>query len=286
MPTISIANPHLSARIRLRGAELCSLNDTVRQRELLWRGDPAVWSGTAPILFPAVGRLRESGFRYRGQFYDLPIHGFAAARDFSIESRSPSAVTLRLSDTAATRAVYPFAFDLRVRFELIENTIRIDYAVTNPAAEPLIFSLGSHPAFALPAASMGEAAAQLHFDREEEGVCHRIRDGLLGDAEPLCLAERRLMLRADTFAEDAIILRNLRSRRLSLYAAGERLLTFDTGGAPHLGLWAKPNAPYLCVEPWLTTDDSRDAPLEISAKPGFITLSERDCFQMHYQVCV
>lgn len=253
---------------------------------MLWRGDPAVWHGTAPILFPVVGRLRGGGFYYRGRFYQLPIHGFAADSAFSIDSHSPTAVTLRLEDNEITRAMFPFAFILRVRFEICDSELLVEYQVQNPADESLIFSLGSHPAFALPAPSMGTANAAVCFDRVEEGICHRIRDRLLGPAEKLDMAAQKLVLDSNSFDEDAIILRNLRSRYLTLYARGERLLTLDTGGAPHLGLWAKPDAPYLCIEPWLTTDDDSETPLEIEAKPGFVTLPGGEHFHMSYRIAL
>jgi len=281
-----IHNGRLKARVNTRGAELVSLFDVERGRELLWQGDSAIWAGTAPILFPVVGRLREGGFCYRDRFYPMAIHGFAAASDFVLESISPATITLCLLDNEHSRALYPFEFALRVHFRLTGHALRVEYEVHNPSGDPLIFSLGSHPAFALPAKTMEEASAEVRFDQSEKDACHRIRNGLLGSEEVWPILENRLSLSADTFDEDAIILRNLRSRNVTLYAHGERLLTLDTGGAPHLGLWAKPNAPYLCIEPWLTTDDSAETPLAIAEKPGFISLGAGENFRAHYRVLI
>jgi len=287
LASYTLENCDLAVRIDRRGAELRSLFDKTAQRELIWRADPSVWAASAPILFPAVGRLKGGGYLHRGRHYPLPIHGFAAQRDFSLVAQDASALTFALRADADTRAVYPFDFNLQVRFTLEAAALRVDYRVANCGAEPMPFSLGSHPAFALPGDSMAEADSYLEFEAAEAPQCHRIRNGLLGaSAEALDFDGQRLPLRADTFADDALIFRQLRSRRLHLFARGERLLCFETGGLPHLGLWAKPNAPYVCLEPWLTSDDQPSAPLALAQKPGFITLAAGEDFACGYRICV
>ena len=270
--------------MKARGAELSSAVDAHSGRELLWCGDPDIWSGTAPILFPVVGRMRGGGIEVNGKFYPMPTHGFAAHSTFELVTSSPRKLILALHDSEQTRASYPFRFRLQVAFSLYRNVLSVDYVVENPAEAPLIFSLGSHPAFALPAATMEEAQAEVRFDSSAGARCHRIRNNLLGPAERSPLQGNRLPLTGDTFAEDAIILRDLNANRVALYATGERLISMDTGGMPHLGLWAKPNAPYLCIEPWITTDDGTDAPLDIARKPGFIHLAPDQQYRTGYRI--
>ena len=43
-------------------------------------------------------------------------------------------------------------------------------------------------------------------------------------------------------------------------------------GFPDLGIWTKPGAGYLCIEPWLGHADPVDASGEIFEKPGIATL--------------
>ena len=74
--TVRIASSGLAAEIAAVGAELVRLTDGAG-RDLLWNGDPAWWTGRAPILFPIVGELRDGQYRLDGKTYLLPRHGFA-----------------------------------------------------------------------------------------------------------------------------------------------------------------------------------------------------------------
>ena len=80
---IEIASARLTAAINPHGAELSSLRDPAG-RELMTDGDPAFWSGHAPLLFPIVGRLVGDCYRLDGRDYSLPQHGFARRRDFAL----------------------------------------------------------------------------------------------------------------------------------------------------------------------------------------------------------
>ena len=109
----SIQNEQICASIQSLGAQLCSLREASTGREHLWQGDPAVWNGQAPLLFPNIGRLRGDVYRLGNREYSLPKHGFARRREFALESQSSSQLTLLLRDDEQTRASYPFSFELR-----------------------------------------------------------------------------------------------------------------------------------------------------------------------------
>ena len=55
---VSISDSALSAQIAAAGAELQRLQDRDGS-DLLWNGDPAVWAGRAPLLFPLVGETKD-----------------------------------------------------------------------------------------------------------------------------------------------------------------------------------------------------------------------------------
>ena len=83
---IRIASDRLTAEIAPLGAELQSLRDTSR-RDYLWNGDPAWWSGQAPILFPIIGELNGHHFRWHGRDYELQRHGFGRRRALRVRAR-------------------------------------------------------------------------------------------------------------------------------------------------------------------------------------------------------
>ena len=79
---LKLKNAYISAEISLLGAELRSLK-SADGVEYLWQGDPKYWSGSAPVMFPWVGRLMDGRYRYRGETYEMGLHGFAWKSNFT-----------------------------------------------------------------------------------------------------------------------------------------------------------------------------------------------------------
>ncbi len=127
---VSISSGDLSAEIDPNGAQLSSLKDR-DARELLWNGDPAVWAGRSPLLFPIVGVLAGGSYRLGSDRYSLPRHGFARGKPFSVESTGPASAVFGLRADDATYRVYPFQFELSVRFELRGATLAVTTRVRN-----------------------------------------------------------------------------------------------------------------------------------------------------------
>lgn len=266
----------LTARVDTLGAELRSLR--WGDDEYLWQDESKVWPHSAPILFPFVGRLNGGGFVHEGSCHAMPIHGFAARQRFAIVEQGADTLQLQLRADETTRAVYPFEFCLRVRFTLGARGLAIRYEVVNEGAATLRFALGSHPGFAL-AGPLEDW--RIEFDQIEAPEVYRLDGDLLADAPvPFCFdPQRSITLGPQRFADDALIFKHIESRQLSLVHRqhGTRL-TVDTGGAPHLGLWSRAGAAYVCIEPWFGVDEDRHAPRELAAKPGLIRLAPGDRF--------
>ena len=53
------------------------------------------------------------------------------------------------------------------------------------------------------------------------------------------------------FDADALFLPAMKSTSAKIVTSdGKDVLQMTYGKAPYLGLWAKPGAPYVCIEPW------------------------------------
>ena len=52
----ALSNDSISIKVSTAGGSFTSIE--AGGREYLWQGDPAVWSGQAPICFPICGGLR------------------------------------------------------------------------------------------------------------------------------------------------------------------------------------------------------------------------------------
>jgi galactose mutarotase-like enzyme len=262
----------MSAGISALGAELQWLRDA-DGRDLLWDGDPAFWNGRAPILFPIVGAVAGGVIHVDGAAYELPRHGFARRRSFALVERGPAHVRFRLEADDATRGVYPFDFRLDLVFAIDDATLTVAAELSNPGTRPLPAGVGFHPAFRWPLPyDQPRAAHRLTFAQDEPAPVRRLDgDGLVRpDPLPSPIADRRLALDDGLFEDDALILDRVASRRVTYGAPGAPGLQIDFDDMPMLGLWSKPGAGFLCIEPWAGIADPAGFAGDFSDKPGIV----------------
>ncbi|WP_201829832.1 aldose 1-epimerase family protein [Microvirga zambiensis] len=269
--SVRISSPRLSAEISETGAELVRLQDE-HGRELLWDGDPAFWTGRSPLLFPIVGRVRNDRIRVRDTEYELPKHGFARISTFDLAEADTSRCRFRLSSDATTLERYPFPFQLDIAYAIEGSTLTITAVAGNTGSDPMPVSFGFHPAFRwpLPYGAPREAHA-IRFEHEEAAPIRRPVDGLIArEALPSPVQGRSLLLRDDLFEKDAIVFDDLRSRSVEYGAPDSGSIRVDFPGMPHLGIWTKPGAGYICIEPWQGHADPEGFEGELSTKPGIV----------------
>jgi len=272
---VLIAGSRLTATISPLGGELRSLRDG-EGRDLLWDGDPAFWTGRAPLLFPIVGRLNGDCYRLDGQDYPLPQHGFARRRPFILVERDAGRALFRLEADDATRAVYPFAFALDADYAIDESTLTMAITVRNTGDVPMPASFGYHPAFRWPLPyGQPRDAHYIRFEQPEPAtLCALSADGLIAsDDRPTPVVGDTLRLTDDLFAQDALIWKTLNSRRLVYGADDEPQLDIAFPDTPWLGLWSKPGAGYVCIEPWAGSADPAGFAGELRGKPGIMMLA-------------
>ena len=277
----TIGSGDLNARISSLGAELVSLADA-SGAEWMTDGDPAVWSGRAPILFPIVGELAGGSLRLDGEEYALARHGFARRREFVCEEHDPDgAVRLRLFDDAETRAVYPFAFELELAYRIEAMTLTMTATVRNRGEGAMPFSIGFHPGFAWPLPGGGaKLAHRVVFAEREDGPIRRLdADGLLCAFEDTPVRNGTLRLHHGLFGADAMIWDRLASRSLRYEGEmpegrGARPAALDMAfpDCPMLGIWQKPGAGFVCLEPWAGVADPAGFRGHFRDKPGIMTL--------------
>lgn len=273
---IPIASHRIAAAINPLGAELWSLRDA-HGAEYMTDADPAYWTGHAPLLFPIVGALNGGRYRLDGSEYSLPRHGFARTSRFALVEHTAETARFRLTDSAETRAVYPFAFVLDMEFRAEGDVLRQVATVTNPADAPLWFSFGFHPAFAWPLP--GGAAKEAHhvvFAQDEPAPVRRIdpATGLVLPApQPSPVSGDRFIPAASQFDADALIWDRLASRSLTFGADQGARLEIGFPDTPMLGVWQKPGAAYLCIEPWQGLADPQGWTGELRDKPGIVALA-------------
>jgi len=274
---IEISSGALTAAINPFGAELSSLKDA-KGRELMTDANPAFWGGRAPLLFPIVGRVNGDALRVDGQSYPMPKHGFARKSPFALVTHSADQAQFRLTDSAATRAAYPFAFQLDVTFAVEGASVLTKVAIFNPAAEPLYTSFGFHPAFAWPLPyGAPRMDHRVRFASAEPGRLKAITaDGLIAAEDRASpVADNEILLTDALFADDALVWDPVTAQGLRYGPPTGPALDISFPNTPRLGIWTKPGAAFVCIEPWHGiadpagfTGDYRDKPGVFAVAPG------------------
>lgn len=275
---IRIATDALSAEFSPLGAEMRILRDEAG-RDLLSDGPPKYWTGRAPLLFPIVGAVSGGAIHVDGETYPMAQHGFARKSVFDLIDHQPASAAFRLVSDYATREIYPFDFQLDVEASIEGASLRIAAVLTNPADVPLPASVGFHPAFRWPLPWGGDRADHaLVFPEDEPAPIRRIEPkiGLIApDPRPTPVEGDRLVVRDALFVDDALIFDRLNSRSVRFGVPGQRGLEVDFADMPLLGVWTKPGAPFLCIEPWQGLADPvgfagefRDKPYVVEVAPG------------------
>ncbi len=288
-PTMTtIASQALTATVSALGAELRSLADA-EGRQLQWDGDPAVWSGRAPILFPVIGVLQGGRYRLGGDSYEMPKHGFARHSTFDIIERAANTVTLRLSATPATRAIYPFDFQLDIVFALDGGTLAVHALIGNHGDTPMPASFGFHPALRWPL-PFGNPRADHHirFAQPEPAPVRRIdREGFLTPTpHPTPIVADTLALHDGLFVDDALIFDRLLSRCVTFGSVSGPRIEVRFDDFPTLGVWTKPGADFICIEPWRGFSDPVGFAGDIRDKPGIALISPGTSFCLRMSIAL
>jgi galactose mutarotase-like enzyme len=267
---VSLSSDRLTAEVDPLGAQLSSLRDGAR-RDLLWGGDPAVWAGRAPLLFPIVGALAGGRYRLGRTSYALSRHGFARGKRFDLVRLGANEALFRLPADETTLPVYPFEFELEVRFALDGPTLSLTAAIRNRGKGDLFASIGFHPAFRWPLPfGRPRGSHFIEFEEDELAPIRRLdSQGLLRpDRLATPVAERLLMLDDALFQDDVIIFDDLRSSSVTYGADAGPRIRVSFPDAPYLGIWTKPSAEFICIEPWHGVADPVDFTGDFAAKPG------------------
>ncbi|WP_299519014.1 aldose 1-epimerase family protein [Winogradskyella sp.] len=286
----NLKNDSLIINIKHKGAELCNITAVKSDLEFLWQADPNVWGSHAPNLFPIIGALKDDMYYYDSKAYKMPKHGFVRYNeDFEIVMHSESKITFKLSSNDQLKTIYPFDFEFLLTYELVDNVLHLHHSITNTDHKTIYFSLGGHPAFNCPLYN-GEAYTDyiLDFEKPENSASHILDmpTGLVTKKTKSVFKDgHKIQLKPDLFDEDALIFKDLQSRKVTLkHKQKGSILSVKFDGFPYLGIWAKPKAPYVCIEPWLGIADAESTNQQFVDKEGIIALQPKADFKATYSI--
>lgn len=273
-----IKSDYLNVAISSFGAELQSI--CCEEKEFLWQGNKEIWGNRSPLLFPIVGRLKDDKLKFDGNTYTLKKHGFAQDMEFELVEKSDTSVELALYSSDFTLKHYPFAFKLSVIYSVNDNKLNVTYNVKNIDKKTIYFSIGGHPGFNC---KMGD---KLVFNKKE--TAYRLimnKDSYINEKQLFLNNSSEIIITDELFEKDALIFNKLNSDSVTLNTT-DWDITVNYHDAPYLGIWAKPGAPYVCVEPWFGVDDSIDADCSFDKKEGIIQLGIKQEFVYSYEIII
>lgn len=255
----TLENQFLTVKVSTTGGALTSIKNK-DGLEYLWQGDPAYWSGQAPLLFPICGSIRDDRAVIGDQKETrMPRHGIVRKREFNCEQQSMHSITMAIESDDEMLDQFPYAAKLAVTYTLEGHSIIQKFTVENHEEEELMpFFVGGHPGFNCPLVE-GDDYTDYYVEFEKEETCsvpqQLTETGLLDvqNRTEFLKGVKRLPLSFDLFAKDAITFDELQSRRVKLASDKHaHSVTIDFQDFPYMILWTTANqGPFLAMEPWL-----------------------------------
>lgn len=279
---VCISSEKVKAVIDSFGAELHSV--TSGGKEYLWQADPAVWKRHAPILFPFICNTASKKYTVNGAEYCLSNHGFARDSEFEIVYSKENEAGFRLKSSEESRKIYPYDFELYVKYAASDSRIGISYIVKNTDSKDILFFIGGHPAFNV--SDFDDYYVQ--YEKPEQ----IIRE-FNGKTDLIADSTDKVELSHEIFANDVFMKDKPASSWVALVSKAEGMkvkLSYDNSGC--IAVWSSyfedkaltEQAKFVCLEPWSSVPVYCDNEEELTKMNHAIRLKSGDSYVFSYKI--
>ncbi|MGL4848605.1 MAG: aldose 1-epimerase family protein [Clostridium sp.] len=287
----NLENKQIKLTASTFGGELHNITSKIDNIEFLWNGDASYWKYHAPILFPTVGKVINGEYRVDGKTFNLPQHGLARISEFKLIEESNTTLVFSLSYSEDTLKVYPYKFELMIKYELLDNKVIITYTVLNKDSKEIFFSIGAHPAFMcplMPEETMEDYYFELNNNETSSLLALSENGYFLKEKIPFFNNENTIALKKDTFKNDALVFDDLKSNIVTLKSKNHnKSLSMDFTDFPFMAFWSMPTgAPFVCIEPWFGHADYEGFDGELKDKEGIQKLNVNERFECSYTLTI
>lgn len=247
------------------------------------------WKRQWPVLFPNVGKCKQNQTIMNSKAYEVQQHGFARDMEFEPITKLDNFHSYLLKSDKKLLEKYPYEFSLYVTYRLDENKLTTKYKVINDGDVDMPFGIGSQPAFKINPQELENGNYYFEFDEDEEKIHFLyLVDGLIGTeyAKNIMPDKKIVPLNKDSFKNDAIIMKGIKSKKITLKNKNSDKPIFSVyfDDFPYLAIWSKPKAPFICVAPWMTTADNVNGSGVFRQKTDIIFLPPKQEFECKYTV--
>lgn len=273
----TIENEILTCTIESNGAEIRSLKNKLTGEEYIWQINKSIWGSSSPVLFPAIGKIKDDKVVFEGKAYAMPKHGIIRNNDLlGFEQHGESHCAFVLTSSEVTLKQYPFRFSFTADFRLIDNRLLMTYIIENRDVVPMHFACGGHTAYACPLSkTINLSDYVIEFPTHIDLVASTLgASGLLSHRKRKIESHHNTLQLSDTlFDEDALIFTDIACDWVRLRKKDKKKgIVVRFAGYPHLALWSKPGADFVCVEPWLGLPDLEEESTDITQKNSYKTI--------------
>jgi len=223
-------------------------------------------SGGMPFMFPFAGRvfcgLEPFKYELGGKIWPMPLHGFAYAHKWRVDSASDQTAVLSLTTSEASRQLFPFDFEVKLKYTLEDSSLLVEATVYCheahcETAPRMPVALGWHPYFRLPPpSSAGRDAIRLETPAATQlnvtavgaaGKPSPFPDHLAGDCQDLENPHLANLILGDLKSSQA---------KLRFLVDGYAVDLTWHQAFHYLVLWTKRGEDFHCVEPWMGLPDA------------------------------
>lgn len=280
-----LENDYLIIETNKSGAELTRIFSKKQNREILWNGDSKYWGRHSPILFPIVGRLKDNETIIEDKVYNITQHGFARDMDFELIEYNTNSISYKLNSNENTRKIYPFSFELNIKYELVNSSVSISWTVKNCDCKDMYFSIGAHPAF-----NLYSDITDYYLEFSTKGNVKNITlNGPYNEKWINIDTLEKLNLSSNSFIDDAIIYTNVDSVNLKS-KKDDYSIKILCEDFPLVGIWSpfykdtNSTAPFICIEPWYGVCDNINADKIFKNKSFINTIKPLEVFKSSYSI--
>ena len=217
-------------------------------------------------------------------------HGFVRDQEFELYSQTESELVLVNKFNEETLKKYPFEYQVFVKYTLVEKTLYTEFIVQNLDYQVIPFNYGGHPGFRLPLyenETFEDYSVKFEKTENFDAPTVNLENGTLNFDKTIPYKNiDEIKLDYKYFEIDAIVIPEVKSQSVKLVNKDNKGIKFDFLGFPSLAIWTKPNAPFVCLEPWIGYADHSDSNYQFIEKDNMQFLNPGEIFSATYTITI
>lgn len=284
MAIIEITSALLRVQIDEDGAQLRSIYHTGEHLEYLWQRDADIWSSSAPVVFPVIGKLHQLRYQLQGVTYPMKSNGIIRYSTLSILDKGEHYVELLFVNDEEHMRNYPYACRFKIRYEVIHNTVQVCATIYNDDYKTMYYNYAGHPGFNIPLYA-GESCNDyyIEFKQHEKLTVYDVcaSGQLLKTCMPFFEHEKRFFIRKNLFQKEALVFRHPVSDEITIKSLHHnKTISVKFPGFDNLAIWSPyiedKELCFICVEPWIGHSDFKDYAGDFTMRDEIASLEEHE----------